>query len=281
MCAQGLHVSYHDRPCHTLLQYVASSWSLEELPIDVDSDERSLRENSLEALESAGHHLLNDYRLHPCLGPLSLPAPGGREGSTECFQLLMIAEAVHPSACRPEGHLHDTRPLGAQERVAMRAELLTRASQERGRLGQADGGKSPGQRTLGLQCRERTKRCHRDHGMAGWPRGVALAQRGKKVGLFMDGEEHFDPLLFTQLRYGPHVAIRVCPGRWGEMDAPHPLGKVPQAPACRGTDVDRAPRAPEGRNRLPCGEATALRKENLETHCHKTMSIRVCLTPWR
>src|SRR5215510_8013014 len=150
MCAQGLHVSHYDRSGHTLLQYVASSWSLEELPIDVESDERSLRENSLETLKSTGNHLLNDYRLHPHMGPLSLPAPGWSEGSTECFQLLMIAEAVHTSACRTKRHLHDTRPVGAQEHVALRAEFLTRASQECGRLGQVDGGKSLGQRTLGL-----------------------------------------------------------------------------------------------------------------------------------
>src|SRR5262245_42396669 len=135
MCAQGLHVRHHDRPCHTLLQYIASSWSLEELPIAVESDERSLREHSLEALERAGNHFLNDYRLHLHLGPLSLPTPGWSEGSTEGFQLLMMAKTVHTSACRTTRHLHDTRPVGAQERVALRAEFLTRASQECGRLG--------------------------------------------------------------------------------------------------------------------------------------------------
>src|SRR5215510_13133030 len=126
MCAKNLHVTHHDRPRHTLLQYVTSSWSLKELPIDMDSDKRSLREDSLKALESAGNRLLNDYRLRRSRGPLSIPAIGCGEYSAEVFQLLMISEAVHASACRTEGHLHDTRSIGSQERVAVLAEFLRR-----------------------------------------------------------------------------------------------------------------------------------------------------------
>ena len=249
---QGLHLLDDQRPGHAFLDDIAPSQPGGQLPEAMDGREFALGVDRLEPLQGADHPLLDDER----------QAGGKVRRRGQLLELPVVFDQMQARARRAGGRLDETGPIGLEQDLARPKQLLRRADHAGGRLRQARRGQGGRQRILGLERLKRLERRHRHRRAGRRPGRIAAAQRGKEVGLLMDGQKDIKTLAGAELGDRPHVAGRIGARHRHDVDAVHPLRVAAETPGLRGAKLDRPPGAPKDRDRLPGRETQALGEQD-------------------